>query len=882
MTTPPQATTDFHGQATALYGEFAKPYLAKLLNLLAIDRVYTRAQGDYLTDTSGNEVLDLLGGYGSTLLGHNHPRLVKALCDAYAANVPTNVQGSVREPAARLAQKLNALLATAFPGGPKYLVHLSSTGTEAVEAAIKHALVAYVDRRKNWSTAAARLLTDRLDADADDSTVPALTGWKEMIDDEQPILLAVRRSYHGKTAASLAATWNASFKTMFDRATIRTEFLDADDIDACEQTIRRLVHDAPVEGLSRFSPIVGVIFEPMQCEGGMYLLPDRFIRFLERVRREHDVPLIADEIQSGFFRTGRFLCCEHFALQPDYVLLGKSLGGGLAKISATCIASPRYMEEFSWLHSSTFAEDEPSCIVALEAIDAIESLSPSICGRAERFESRMRAGVAAIQATVGPFVAEIRGKGFLIGLDFDLAGEAVEIPLFLKTATDAGLGSYLFMSYLLARHGIRVGVTLSQPTVLRVEPSLNIAEADIDRFLEALRALCELIRDRKLLELTKHLWRDSVGSAAETVRSRPLVRRTAVRGGARRIGFIGHVIDVRNVGNMDESLAVLSASERRRFIDSFGDVADPVIYHEQEIESTQGERVLLEMYGIMRMTDYFEQSLRQKNFKALFEVNAAMTLAQRRSVALTGLGQYTSIVSNNGLLVKDFGPAVTTGNSLTAGFAFQTLRIALANRGLDMRECRVGVVGAAGNICNVLAQIVGDYAASLTLVHRAGSDAARIEGAKARILRDSAIYPDRLDVTTDLNALASCDAIVLGTNTTESLITPDVLKPNAVIVDISVPSNVDRTVFEQRPDVAAYHGALARLPNCQVLTTDWVPLPKGQVYACLAETITLGLTARATHFSMGALRKAQVLEILDLAENVGVQMGSLVPLKTRS
>ena len=75
MNTSCETPSDIDGQATALYGEFAKPYLAKLLNLLSIDRVYTRAQGDYLTDASGNEVLDLLGGYGSTLLGHNHPRL---------------------------------------------------------------------------------------------------------------------------------------------------------------------------------------------------------------------------------------------------------------------------------------------------------------------------------------------------------------------------------------------------------------------------------------------------------------------------------------------------------------------------------------------------------------------------------------------------------------------------------------------------------------------------------------------------------------------------------------------------------------------------------------------------------------------------------------
>jgi len=884
MTTCDLTASIGQDQATALYGEFSKPYLAKLQRLLAIDRVYMKGTGDYLTDADGNEVLDLLGGYGSTLLGHNHPRLVGALCAAYRANVPTHVQGSVREPAARLAERLNSLFSTSMPGAPKYLVHLATTGTEAVEAAIKHALLEYTARRKAWSTSVEKIIVERLDQDQEDASVRALQRWKEVIDREAPVLVAVKRSYHGKTAGSLAATWNPAFKTMFDQAPIRTTFLDADDIAGCEATVAALVHSAPLKELPRFSPIIGVMFEPMQCEGGMFLLPELFIRWLEQLRTDVGVPLIADEIQSGFFRTGRFLCCEHFALQPDYILLGKSLGGGLGKISATCISATRYREEFSWLHSSTFAEDEPSCIVALEAIDEIESLSPSITERAERFESRMRDGVADIQRSVGPFIAEIRGKGFLIGLDFDLAGDEVEIPLFLKTATDAGLGSYLFMSYLLTHHRIRVGVTLSKSTVLRVEPSLYLTAADTDRFLGALREMCELIRDRKLLMLTSHLWRDSFDATALEVRSAPLVRTVAARHREPpRVSFITHVIDLPNVGRMDAALNALGAAERRRFMETFGDVADPVVYHEQEIESAGGERILLELYGVMRLTEYFEQSLRQRNFDALEEVRAAVGLAARRGSTLAGLGQYTSIVSSNGMLVKDYGPAITTGNSLTAGFAFETLRAGLRERAVDLRDCRVGIVGAAGNICNVLAQMVGDHAASLTLVHRGGDDAARrMEQAKDRILRNATVDAARVQITADVEALASCDAIVIGTNTTESLITPEILKANAVIIDISVPSNVDRTVFEQRPDVAAYHGALARLPSGQTLTTDWMPLPRGQVYACLAETITLGLTGRTTHFSMGSLRKQQVLDVLGLAERVGVSMGKLVPLKLRS
>ena len=170
--------------ATALYGEFAKPYYAKLMRFLAIDRVYTSARGDHLTDSNGTEVLDLLGGYGSTLLGHNHPRLVAALCAAYAGSVPTHAQGSIREPSARLGQRLNALFQRSFPDAPKYLVHLSSTGTEAVEAAIKHAVLDYVERRKVWSTTVEKVLVDRIDQREDEATVEPLRRWKQTIDTE--------------------------------------------------------------------------------------------------------------------------------------------------------------------------------------------------------------------------------------------------------------------------------------------------------------------------------------------------------------------------------------------------------------------------------------------------------------------------------------------------------------------------------------------------------------------------------------------------------------------------------------------------------------------------------------------------------------------------
>lgn len=865
-----------------LYAQYAKPLLASLQKLLRIDRVYVRAEGDLLVDDAGEQVLDLLGGYGSTLIGHNHPTLVAKLVESYANRIPTHVQGSIRAPAALLARRINEHIRRGLPDAPSYLVHLSNTGTEAVESAIKHALLEYGERRKRWLTIMDKLLVELEECAPADPRRAVLSKVRRSVHDVAPVLLALQRGYHGKTLGSLAATWNPAFKTMLDRPPLQVEFLDAEDVVAADAAVQSLVQSVSVPGLPPLSPIIGILFEPLQSEGGMFMLPSAFAEWMMRVRSELGVPLIADEIQSGCYRTGRFLCSQHLGLTPDYILLGKSLGGGLGKISATCIAESRYVADFSWIHSSTFAEDEPSCLMALEFLGVIERLDPPIDVRAAVFEHRVRSEVSRIQAEVGPFIREVRGCGFLLGLDFDMAGDEVEIPLFLKTATDAGVGSYLFMSYLLSQHAIRVGVTLSKATVLRIEPSAFVSAASVDRLMVALHALCELVRDRKLVRLTAHLWDHAPSPAVLDVQSTARVRVAARGRTLPRIAFISHVIDDDNVGSMDVSLAQLGDAERQRFMDRFGDFADPVTYHEQIITAQDGREVLLELYGIMRTTTFFERCLRTGDFAALEEVRSALRRAAGNGTVFAGLGQYTSIVSSNGMLVRDMGVGITTGNSLTAAFAFRTLESALNAQGRDLENSRVGVVGAAGNICNVIAQLVGDQARSMVLVHRDDPDSLRrITPAIQRIMDNSSMRAGQITLTHDRSCLQDCDAIVLGTSSTEHLITPEVLKERVVLVDISVPSNVHPSVFVERSDVKAFHGALATLPGGQVLTTDWMPLPRGQVYACLAETITLGLTSHFGHYSVGGLKKPQVLDVLARADIAGVRVGMPVPLRTR-
>ena len=162
---------------------------------------------------------------------------------------------------------------------------------------------------------------------------------------------------------------------------------------------------------------------------------------------------------------------------------------------------------------------------------------------------------------------------------------------------------------------------------------------------------------------------------------------------ARRVALITHVIDQANAGNMDAALAALSEDERRRLIDSFGDLADPVVYLEQEIESAAGERIQVEVYGIMRTTDFFEVSLRRRDYAALEEVRSAVIFARqgRRSCALARSDSTRDIVSSNGLLVSQYGPSVTTGQQSHRG-CWRSRRCAVryASAVAELAECRVG------------------------------------------------------------------------------------------------------------------------------------------------------------------------------------------------
>lgn len=880
-----------------LYAEYCKPAVARLLKLLKLDIVFTRAKGKNLfyRGDHGVEVavIDMLGGYGSTILGHNHSGLKRVLQVALDQDAPVQAQASIRPGAALLAAKLNVLFWREFPNGTreKFQVHLLSTGTEAAEAAIKHALMEW---REKQATFVLQLEKSRNKLIASGAGEAALTAYESAIDGIRgaaPTLVALDGSFHGKTAGSLSATANPKYSEMYPERAVETIFIprtaNADEIEAALAG-RRVV----TPGGRSFSRVIGIMVEPVQGEGGVHPLKSEFLQALSAASRAEKVPLIADEIQSGVWRTGRFLACAHAGVEPDYLLLGKSLGGGLVKVSALMVRASRYVERFGIEHTSTFAEDELSSRVALGALEILSG-DRGLSARARDFENQVRLRMIEISRKYPGVIRDVRGRGFFMGIEIDplLDGRA---PNVLAALNQSGYVSYLFASFLLHRHGVRVAPTLNQSNTIRLEPSALISEEATAKVMDAIENLALLLSEGRYLDLTAHLWDHSREQGKDFSGSLLVSRFREKRSSAERalpkVAFLSHTIDVAHFAKLDPMLTAISERDRAEFLEGFAPVSKGFVYHEQPIGGANGKRVLLQCYGIVADSSFFERCLRTGDRTALEAVSDAVSRAHADGATHVGLGQYTSIVSDNGLLLKNGAPRnsaagdragqisghLTTGNSLTVGLAYEALVKLVREREKRMSDLHVGVVGAAGNICNVLAQILADEASGLVLAHREPIDRSpKFREAVDRILAGSRMTQDRIETTVDLAKLSACDVVVLGTNSSRQFLLPAHLKRGAIVLDISVPSNVHPLVFVERPDVEVFQGGYARLPSGQSLGDDLFPVPDGETYACMAETLTLALHGYGSDYSLGALSKAQVFRILEMAREVGIGLGSL-------
>jgi ornithine--oxo-acid transaminase len=402
--------------------------MVRVLKTLGYDVGFCRGTGQYLFDRKGAKYLDLLSGYGVFAIGRNHPALRDALKSVLDAELPGLVQFDVSPLAGLLAQRLL--------GHMPYLdkVFFANSGTEAVEAAIKFARAA--------------------------------TG--------RPGIVHCEHSFHGLTYGALSLNGDAVFRSGFEPLLPDCSAVPFNDLAALERALA-----------SRNA--AAFIVEPIQGKG-VNLPDDGYLQEAAALCRRHGTLFIADEIQTGLGRTGRFLAVEHWGVEPDMVLIAKALSGGHVPVGAVLTRKRIYDKIFDRMdravvHGSTFAKNDLAMAAGLATLDVIES--EGLVSRAERLGDRLRQGLSDLVGRY-EFLREVRGKGLMIGIEF---GPPTSLKLKaswnLLESANKGLFCQLITIPLFAEHKILTQVAGHASHTIKLLCPLVITEADCDWIVSA-------------------------------------------------------------------------------------------------------------------------------------------------------------------------------------------------------------------------------------------------------------------------------------------------------------------------------------------------------------------------------------------------------------
>jgi acetylornithine/N-succinyldiaminopimelate aminotransferase len=343
---------------------------------------FSHGQGSWLYDTDGKAYLDALAGIAVNTLGHNHPRLVRAIAEQAGQVIHTsNLYRVPRQEA--LSDRLAAL-----SGMDE--VFFCNSGCEANEAAIKLARLYGHDR--GIST---------------------------------PTVVVMEHSFHGRTMATLSATGNAKVQKGFEPLVSGFLRVPFDDLAALE---------AAVAGRD---DIVAILLEPVQGEGGIHVAHTEYLQALRTLCDAREWLLMFDEVQCGIGRTGKWFGHQNAGVRPDVMSLAKGLGSGVP--IGACLAAGRAAGVFKpGNHGSTFGGNPLACAAALETLAVLED--DRLLGNALAMGAAIRAGIAAgLEGVAG--IVEIRGAGLMIGIELDrpcgvLVGQALEAGLLINVTAD--------------------------------------------------------------------------------------------------------------------------------------------------------------------------------------------------------------------------------------------------------------------------------------------------------------------------------------------------------------------------------------------------------------------------------------------------------------
>ena len=411
------------------------------------------AEGAVVEDVDGNRLLDFAGGIGALALGHCPPDVVEAVTAQAGRLIHACAIVASYEPFVAVAERLNALTPGDFP--KKTL--LMNTGAEAVEAAVN----------------VARVHTGRHG------------------------IVVFEGAYHGRTNLTLAMTskfglfkkglgpfapevYRFPFPDLYRRPSGFSEEAWIDwQIARLDECLVSVVDPAHV---------AAIVVEPVQGEGGFVPAPFRWLRRLRELCDQHGIVLVADEVQSGFGRTGKLFAIEHAGVVPDLITMAKSLAAGMPLSAVTGRA-----EMMDCIHpggmGGTYSGNPLACVAALAAIEAIEK--PAFLERAAEVGARMRARLEKIAAEHPELVGDVRGLGSMLAIEL-VEDASARTPS--MEATAAVNAETLQRGVITIRAGMR-------SNCVRFLPPLTISDAQLEEGMdvvaEAVHAVAAARRSKR-------------------------------------------------------------------------------------------------------------------------------------------------------------------------------------------------------------------------------------------------------------------------------------------------------------------------------------------------------------------------------------------------
>lgn len=377
--------------------------------------VLSRGKGASVWDVEGKKYFDFLSAYSAVNQGHCHPHIVKALTDQ-AANLTLTSRAFFNDQLGRFEK-----YATEFFGFDKLLP--MNSGAEAVETALKLC--------RKWGY--------------EKKSVPA----------NKAKIVFVSGNFHGRTLGVISASVDPSSTGGFGPYMPGYQVIPYNDLASL--------------GTALIDPeVVGFICEPIQGEAGVIVPDDNYIPGVRELCSKHNVLFIADEVQTGIARTGARMCCDHYEVKPDILILGKALSGGVLPVSAV-LADNDVMEVIKpGEHGSTFGGNPLSSVVAVAALEVVEK--EGLSERAEALGIVFRKNLQSLQEN--PMITAVRGKGLLNAIELDIDESS---DLAWQICLD------------LAKAGL-----LAKPThgnIIRFAPPLVITEEELEQATQIIRTV---------------------------------------------------------------------------------------------------------------------------------------------------------------------------------------------------------------------------------------------------------------------------------------------------------------------------------------------------------------------------------------------------------